>query len=121
MGIGTSAAAMTTHGINTTTVELDSFVLRMARKYFGLPSSMVVIIEDATKFVQDERGARRGSYDYIIHDVFTGGAEPTALFNSNFLDSLKEMLRDDGFIAMVCYAIPVVGSSNDKRLMNLPS
>lgn len=40
-------------------------------------------------------------YDYIVHDVFTGGAEPIELFTVEFLEGLKSLLKDDGAIAIV--------------------
>ena len=39
-------------------------------------------------------------YDYIVHDVFTGGAEPAALFTAEFMSSLKKLLKPDGVIAI---------------------
>ncbi|KAI5357119.1 putative S-adenosyl-L-methionine-dependent methyltransferase [Septoria linicola] len=39
-------------------------------------------------------------YDYIIHDVFTGGAEPLELFNTAFLRNLRSLLTPDGAIAL---------------------
>ena len=43
---------------------------------------------------------RNGTYDYIIHDVFTGGVEPLELFTRDFLDNLKGLLLEDGTIAI---------------------
>lgn len=40
-------------------------------------------------------------YDYIVHDVFTGGAEPLELFTLEFLRDLKSLLKEDGVIAIV--------------------
>lgn len=51
----------------------------------------------------------RRTYDYIIHDVFTGGAEPVELFTQEFLQGLSEMLNADGVIA-------IVGAFNEFRL-----
>jgi len=39
-------------------------------------------------------------YDYIIHDVFTGGAEPAALFTGEFLAQLSDLLAPTGTIAI---------------------
>ena len=43
---------------------------------------------------------RNGTYDYIIHDVFTGGVEPLNVFTENFLGHLKRLLTEDGTIAI---------------------
>lgn len=39
-------------------------------------------------------------YDYIIHDVFTGGAEPLALFTRDFLSDLRSLLKPHGVAAL---------------------
>jgi spermidine synthase len=40
-------------------------------------------------------------YDYIVHDVFTGGVEPADLFTVEFIKGLGSLLKDDGAIAIV--------------------
>lgn len=100
LGIGTSPTAFWKHGINTTVVELDPAVTRMARKYFGLPNEVVVYDEDALIFVARESRLKK-RYDIIVHDVFTGGAEPVSLFTAEFLSTLKSLLTSNGSIAVV--------------------
>ncbi|TKA66146.1 hypothetical protein B0A49_08210 [Cryomyces minteri] len=39
-------------------------------------------------------------YDYIVHDVFTGGAEPLALFTTSFLTDLRALLSQHGVVAI---------------------
>jgi spermidine synthase len=90
------------HGIDTTVVELDPVVVKFAEQYFNFPSNHAVIVDDATKFVK--RALKAPSvqqYDYIVHDVFTGGAEPAELFTVDFLHQLSFLLKDDGVIAIV--------------------
>jgi spermidine synthase len=101
LGIGTSPSAFIQHGINTTIVELDPVVHDFAMKYFDLPANHTVAIEDAVGFVGAESVDHPKSYDYIIHDVFTGGAEPTPLFTLEFLQGLDKLLKDDGVVAIV--------------------
>lgn len=122
VGIGTAPKALISHGINTTVIELDPVVHEFATKYFDLPQNHTAVLEDAVGWVaaaaeqtqQTEEGktkgirqeAARGSkdvsflWDYIVHDVFTGGAEPLALFNAQFLRHLRALLRPDGIIAL---------------------
>ena len=78
-------------------------VHRYAMDYFNLPLGHTVIIEDAVRFVDEtkEIEAEKGKYDYIIHDVFTGGAEPTELFTLEFLSGLSLLLKFDGIVAIV--------------------
>ena len=102
LGIGTCPGALIAHGINTTIVELDPVVYNFAVKYFGLPSNHTPIIGDAVHLVEDARARNLTTkYDYIIHDVFTGGTEPVELFTQEFLSGLKFLLKDGGVIAIV--------------------
>ena len=54
---------------------------------------------------------RPESYDYIVHDVFTGGAEPIPLFTLEFLRGLDALLKEDGAIAIVRLPRPLKYSS----------
>lgn len=98
LGVGTTPSALIHHGIETTIVELDPVVHKFATEYFHLPSNHIAAIEDATAFVKRTPPAQ---YDYIVHDVFTGGVEPLELFTLEFLESLSSLLKDDGVIAIV--------------------
>lgn len=100
LGIGTSPAALINKGIATTTVELDPIVHDYAVTYFGLPTNHTSIISDAVPFVANAASKTPGKYDYIIHDVFTGGAEPAALFTIEFLSGLEKLLSQKGSIAI---------------------
>ena len=92
---------MIKHGIPTTIVEIDPVVYELALKYFDLPTNHTPVIADATQYVHEARAAGNITYDYIIHDVFTGGAEPVELFTLEFLFGLRALLKDDGVIAIV--------------------
>ncbi|KAJ5908136.1 hypothetical protein N7495_000818 [Penicillium taxi] len=100
LGIGTTPAALMAHGIETTIVEIDPVVYKFATEYFNLPSNHISAIEDATKFVKKAQKNPSSQYDYIVHDVFTGGAEPAELFTWEFLTDLRDLLKDDGVIAI---------------------
>lgn len=100
LGIGTSPKAFIEHGINTTIVELDPVVHEFATRYFELPPKHHAYLQDALSFVDKFSKSAPGVYDYIVHDVFTGGAEPTALFTLEFLQGLNKQLKDDGVIAI---------------------
>jgi spermidine synthase len=86
------------HGIRTTTVEIDPLVHEYATTYFGLGANHTSVIEDAVAFAGR---AGRDRYDFIVHDVFTGGAEPVDLFTHEFIIALKRLLKPDGAIAIV--------------------
>jgi hypothetical protein len=81
-------------------VEIDPTVYDFARKYFALPSKHTPIIADAISYASEL--AKSGQkYDYVVHDVFTGGAEPVDLFTLEFLTDLHSILKPGGVIAIV--------------------
>lgn len=45
-------------------------------------------------------------YEFILHDVFTGGAVPASLFTAEFLTELRSLLTNDGVIAIVGLSLP---------------
>lgn len=102
MGIGTTPAALVAHGIGTTVVEIDPVVAEFAGEWFRLPSGspkLRVVVQDAVSFSARtvEQG---GQFDYVVHDVFTGGAEPIPLFTLEFLQNLAALLKPNGVIAI---------------------
>jgi spermidine synthase len=100
--VGTAPRAFIAHGLNVTIVEIDPMVHHFATEYFELPSNHTKVIADAVEWAATEGKAKPESYDYIVHDVFTGGAEPTALFTYEFIQDLSLLLKEDGAIALVC-------------------
>lgn len=118
LGIGTAPKALLEHGIDTTVVEVDPVVHRFAVEYFDLPTNHTAVLQDAVTWVGNQAaemsrsataskhevpgtGAEEGKrYDWIIHDVFTGGAEPIALFTDAFLCNLRTLLLPHGAIAI---------------------
>ncbi|ETN40729.1 uncharacterized protein HMPREF1541_05009 [Cyphellophora europaea CBS 101466] len=100
LGIGTAPSALIHHGIKTTILELDPVVHEFAVKYFNLPHNHSYAHGDAAAWVYRRKEQRARQFDYIIHDVFTGGAEPVPLFTSDFLSGLHMLLADDGVIAI---------------------
>ena len=109
-GVGTSPGAFIAHGINTTIVEIDPVVLDYASKYFDLSPNHNAVVADAVSYMSDVANSTDERYDYIIHDVFTGGAEPVNLFTQEFMANLHAALKPDGVIAIVslhiCLATP---------------
>ena len=92
---------MIQHGVETTIVEIDPVVHEFATKYFGLPANHKAVLRNAVNFAEESVANGTDKYDYIIHDVFTGGAEPAALFTVDFLENLRNLLKDDGVIVIV--------------------
>ncbi|KAM3074977.1 hypothetical protein ACMFMG_007560 [Clarireedia jacksonii] len=99
LGIGTTPAALISHGIKTTLVEIDPVVVSFAKKYFSLPAPHATIVDDAVS-VASNFAAQGKKFNYIVHDVFTGGAEPVDLFTYEFLKDLYDILEPGGVIAI---------------------
>jgi spermidine synthase len=85
-------------------------------KWFELPTNHTAVISDAVPWVADMAKARPETYDYIVHDVFTGGVEPTALFTLEFLEGLYKLLKEDGSIAIVGYHSPRWNKAKKSRI-----
>ncbi|KAK3722950.1 hypothetical protein LTR37_002095 [Vermiconidia calcicola] len=100
LGVGTLPKAFVAHGINTTILELDPAVHDYATKYFGLPANHTAVIRDAVSWVGETASEGKDKYDYVVHDVFTGGAEPLALFTVTFLRNLRALLKPHGVVAL---------------------
>ncbi|OJJ48325.1 hypothetical protein ASPZODRAFT_61817 [Penicilliopsis zonata CBS 506.65] len=101
LGVGTTPAALINHGIETTIVEIDPVVHKFATEYFHLPRNHIAVIDDAQRFVQRSiADSESKQYDYIVHDVFTGGVEPLQLFTLEFFKGLDALLSPDGVIAI---------------------
>lgn len=84
-------------------VEIDPVVHEFASKYFQLPSNHTAIIADAVTYTEELVNTTDSKFDYIVHDVFTGGAEPVPLFTLEFLSNLNALLKPNGVVAIVRY------------------
>lgn len=107
MGIGTAVNGLLSHGVEIDVVELDPVVYDYAKKYFGLKPNHTAYIEDAISFVKREsiKVEDRKQYEFILHDVFTGGAVPASLFTAEFFTELRSLLTNDGVIAIVGFSL----------------
>jgi spermidine synthase len=79
-------------------VEIDPMVYQYAREYFGLPEPRHAFLEDGRAVVTR---AANDSYDYILHDVFTGGSVPKRLFSLEFINEIRRVLKPDGVLTLV--------------------
>ncbi|KAJ2162389.1 hypothetical protein GGF46_000753 [Coemansia sp. RSA 552] len=104
LGVGISAGSLHLQNVRVDVVELDPAVHDAAEKLFNLPRNLnAVYIMDGRRFIDE---APTGTYDYIVHDVFTGGSVPSSLFSESAVAQLRRILRDDGVLAMNVVALP---------------
>ena len=99
LGVGTAPNAMIKHGIDQDAL-IAKFSQATAQKYFDLSPDHTAVIDDATAYVARKSVSTPGSFDYIIHDVFTGGAEPVYLFTTEFMQGLYDLLTPEGVVAI---------------------
>jgi spermidine synthase len=88
--------------MNVSAVEIDPVVHQFAEDYFGLPKLKgTVAYEDGRTFI--ERSVKTvEKWDYIVHDVFSGGSVPGHLFTTEIWASTKSVLAENGVLAVVC-------------------
>jgi spermidine synthase len=84
------------HGIATDTLEIDPAVAQAAVDYFGFQPTGRAIVGDARYEIRH----LQGPYDLIIHDCFTGGAEPAHLLTVEALAQLRGLLSGRGILAL---------------------
>lgn len=95
VGVGVVTHALHQHSSTVDAVELDPVVARFANKWFGVKPK--IILADGLKFVAD---ARNETYDFVIHDVFTGGSVPAELFSVRAFEDIKRAMKKDGVVAV---------------------
>ena len=81
----------------STYIEIDDAVVRVAKQYFSFAQSdhMKVFVSDARVYVK--RALQRGQqYDMIILDAFTGDYIPEHLMTREFFQELKQLMTGDG-------------------------
>ncbi|KAJ3053196.1 hypothetical protein HK097_004823 [Rhizophlyctis rosea] len=98
LGIGVTAKTLSTHNVAIDIVELDPKVYEFAKKYFDCPPGDNHYIGDGRHFLDFE--ADDETYDWVLHDVFTGGVVPGSLFSVEALTSVKRVLKKDGVLAL---------------------
>lgn len=101
LGGGTIATALSSLLPNAQIdiVEINSKILEIAEKYFEFKHNerIRLFIDDGFKFVTSKS---HGKYDLIIVDAFTEEYVPQSFISHEFVMSLKEILNDNGVIAV---------------------
>jgi spermidine synthase len=84
------------HAIATEVVEIDPEIVRVARRYFGFPPDIPVVVEDGRTFV--EHAPHR--YDFVVLDAFHAEAHALHLFTREFFARVDAILEPGGIIAI---------------------
>ncbi|KAJ1960191.1 hypothetical protein GGI12_003940 [Dipsacomyces acuminosporus] len=104
LGIGVSARSLHEQNVRVDVAEIDPAVYQAAVDFFLLPKNLNgVYLEDGRQFIDK---APAHTYDYIVHDVFTGGSVPSSLFSQSAVAQLHRILKPDGVLAMNYVGIP---------------
>ncbi len=96
LGGGHVAKDLKAQGVTTDTIEIDPAVADAARRFFHFEPTGLFLVGDARYEVKQ----LTTPYDLIVHDCFTGGAEPTHLLSQEMLASLRSLLTDRGILAL---------------------
>eukprot|EP00124_Ichthyophonus_hoferi_P002624 Ihof_evm4s187 gene=Ihof_evmTU4s187 len=102
LGVGIVASAMQAHNVTVDVVEVDPAVVTFAHKYFGFNKEYRkghVYTEDALVWINGAN-AQGEQYDWIVHDVFTGGSLAGDLFTFEFFTDIKAHLTPNGILAV---------------------
>ena len=96
LGVGYVATQLKEKGIATDTIEIDPAVARAATDYFNFKPTGAFVVGDGRYEIRN----LHKRYDLIIHDCFTGGAEPVHMLTREMFAQLKNLLTDDGVLAL---------------------
>jgi len=96
LGAGYVARQLRAAGIETDTIEIDPAVAHAAQNYFDFKPTGAFLIGDGRYVVRN----LHQRYDFIIHDCFTGGAEPIHMLTREMFAQLRDLLADDGVLAV---------------------
>ncbi|KAJ2707859.1 hypothetical protein FB645_000422 [Coemansia sp. IMI 203386] len=110
LGAGISARSLYSQGVAVDVIEIDPAVHRAAEQFFDLPRNFnAVYLQDARRFIETAPDTR---YNYIVHDVFTGGSVPASLFSNEAIEQVYRIMLPSGVMAMNFVGVP-----SDERVM----
>jgi spermidine synthase len=98
LGLGCGVLAKTVYrtGKDVTVAEIEPKVAETARKYFGLPAGVHVVLQDGRTFLARDTGL----YDVVILDAFAGEAAPWYLLTREALGAIKARLQPNGILVV---------------------
>ncbi len=100
LGGGHIARDLKSKGLATVdTIEIDPAVADASLKYFNFKPTGEFIVGDGRYEIQKLHKLQK-QYDFIIHDCFTGGTEPTHMLTIEMLQQLRGLLSEQGILAL---------------------
>lgn len=96
LGSGHMVNEFAAFGMRTDSIEIDPAVAHAAQEYFSYRPTGELWVGDAR--YQIKRINKK--YDLIVHDCFTGGAEPFHLLSEEMIAEVKALLKPDGVLAV---------------------
>ncbi|OMJ24604.1 Polyamine aminopropyltransferase [Smittium culicis] len=104
LGAGISAKSHHSHGVAVDVVDIDVAVIHCARNYFGLPENLKSInVQDGRYFVEKSIS---DSYDFVVHDIFSGGSINSYMLSTEFLNQTHRILKPSGILALNYVGFP---------------
>jgi len=88
-----------------TSVEIDPAVIKVAKKYFFLPTQSwhTIVAKDARLFVKRAL-IKKQSFDLIILDAFNGDYIPEHLMTREFFSEVRKLLDEQGAVVSNTFA-----------------
>jgi len=83
-------------------VECRKSVVKIARKYFGLPLDprLKIIVDDGGDYIRQRSDAYREHYSLLFIDAFDHEGMASSICNEAFFDACKALLKIDGILVM---------------------
>ncbi len=94
LGGGTIANKLVDKGFEVDVCELDSRIVDVAKKYFGLSNKVKITLDDARHYIK----TCKKKYDVIVFDTFKGEVIPNHVFTKESLEETKNILQPNGII-----------------------
>lgn len=96
VGIGVVTKALREHGCKVEAIELDTSIITYAQDYFSLKG--YIHNKNAITYINDKEKFEK--YEYVIHDVFSGGFIHPGLLKQSEFNQISNVLKIDGVVAI---------------------
>lgn len=99
VGGGTILRRLDQRGYIVDAVEIDPYIIQVAKDYFGLDKNRFVYTEDARYFIRKTSDL----YDFIIFDVLKGESAPEHLLTKESIGQTMNLLNPEGSLLINFY------------------